>query len=608
MKNSISQHLVKYAKNKMLLSITICALFFFVIIAFLPVQFIVNDDMSLMYIYAGYDTGAPQPFSTYTYITFGLIVSGLYMLMPQVPWYTVFLLTVMFFSTVAIIFVLLSSLQKCKHPVIMTIVIIGILFCLLLFRLIMFIHFSVVAGFAGSASVVLFFHFKPKDKKHNALYISFIAFFYFLCITIRPETGNLILVLLFCILLYKLIYYFRGLKTHLVTFAMALIVMFSVIMLDNIFKNTDQWREYELFNAQRVRFSDYQTLNYRESPDVFHAVGWDEARHDLAHWWCYTFPEFNKEALSHINNESAAVLGSVFELTQARRELAERTLGILLFSGTYNFLLYFALMCIWGASVLLVSINKQKNDKDINYAFHKISWLKFLNNHKLILSVGIILFFHIVFLYLLLSLRFPDRIFRMMLIIFVPLSLINLTSIISNNQYIDRSKKFRTVFSKIICTGLLIVFIAITGVYSYATPNIRDFAVDKENAARIRRDLDNFAMANPDNVYVYSWYSIGIACPFTVHIDQKPINTIFWGHSNYLSPIWFAQLEAMGRESLLLEDLWEDNIYIVIGNEVEKILLMRYFHQTNPESHLKLIEALPSGINVYRLMGQGYYD
>ena len=594
-----------FLKNNIVLSFIICSIFFATVMTIFPLRFEVNDDSMLMYVFAGYYTGTPRADAIFVYTTFGLIVSSLYMLLPLIPWYTVFMLAVMFVSTVIIVYVFLSQCKRNELPLILSIVAIILFLCLFVTRLIMYIHFTIVAGFAGSASIVLFFFFRPKDTIHNAINISAVALLFFLSISIRAETGQLVLAFLFCILLYKLVYYIKEYKTHLVTATAIIFVLISVILVENVYKSSEEWRNFEPHYQQYLRFADYPRISYAQFPEVYHAAGWSSVEFYLAHNWCYIFPQFNEESLSIINNASSEYFGSAFSLTRAGLYQFLRIFRGVMLSSNYIIAVYIAFMCIWGTSLLVAILNNKKIEQgELNFAFKKISWLRFLQNHRLFLTLGIIFLFHASCIYQIGLLRFTDRVFRMIIIVYAPLSIINLVSMIGTGKIIQAVKPKnvtkRILSIKILCSGLLVVIIGIT-IFTFTLFDMSRMSSPSQLES-IKADLDSLAITNPENIYVNSTHAIGIANPFTVFTDQKPINVIFWGGVRYLSPLWNEHLRVLGRESLVLDDFWEDNIYLVTRHHFEMELLLSYFRISNPDSYFRLIEELPSGISVFTLV------
>lgn len=133
-----------------------------------PFIYQTNDDLFLKMIVSGEMTGTPDPRMFYLSYPAGLLLSGLYRLSPQLPWYgLLFCFTIGL--TMAVI--LYSLLKREKNPVIRLLTI--VLFCLFsygfLFLHIAELQFTTVTTMAGCGALFLFYLAPPADSMRETL-------------------------------------------------------------------------------------------------------------------------------------------------------------------------------------------------------------------------------------------------------------------------------------------------------------------------------------------------------------------------------------------------------------------------------------------------------
>jgi len=152
-----------------------------------------------------------------------------------------------------------------------------------------------------------------------------------------------------------------------------------------------------------------------------------------------------------------------------------------------------------------------------------------------------------------------------------------------------------------ICVFLLTVALVLT----YCTFRILD--KDKIREIHASREMTRIAIEthvneNPDNLYVAD-ESHALANPFTVFSDRKLVNYIRYGASFPFTPYWYASLRASGRDTLTLDDFWDDDVYL-ISREPNKYLV-QYFYNEDSKAYFRVIEELPGGLFVFSLEREG---
>lgn len=150
------------------LSVLVVFLLFWYFRRLSPFIYQTNDDLFLKMIVSGEMTGTPNPRMFYLSYPAGLLLSALYRLSPQLPWYgLLFCFTIGLTMTV----ILYSILKREKHPAVRLLTV--VLFCLFsygfLFLHIAELQFTTVTAMAGCGALFLFMLAPPADSLREAL-------------------------------------------------------------------------------------------------------------------------------------------------------------------------------------------------------------------------------------------------------------------------------------------------------------------------------------------------------------------------------------------------------------------------------------------------------
>lgn len=133
-----------------------------------PFIYQTNDDPFLKMILSGEMTGTPCPRSFYISYPAGLLISGLYRLFPQFPWYGIFFCS-MFFLTMSIVLYCLLKQEKSLPPRLLTV----FLFCLFsygfLFLHIAELQYTTATAMVGCGALFLFMLSNPADSLRETL-------------------------------------------------------------------------------------------------------------------------------------------------------------------------------------------------------------------------------------------------------------------------------------------------------------------------------------------------------------------------------------------------------------------------------------------------------
>lgn len=255
-------------------SVLLNTVLFLLSFAFLGSVFATNDDYRMSLIVSGAYTGEPSSTLVFMKYPIAWLLSGLYGITPNVPWYGLCsILCILIPSSVICFFLLLNANRagntKC-----------GLLLYLLFYLFIVQKHlvlpqFTLTAAFMAIAWLVLL-RYMPKSKK-SPLYLLCTSLFAVIAFSIRMKVFMMIFPVALLAIAVKLIndsfsdkkYIFK----YAVSMILTIILCFSVQIIDN--KTVD--KDYKAFNTARSLVYDFGAIPpYNENKAFYDNAGIDE--------------------------------------------------------------------------------------------------------------------------------------------------------------------------------------------------------------------------------------------------------------------------------------------------------------------------------------------
>lgn len=202
-----------------------------------PIRFLTNDDVSMVWIANGVMTGTPDCHLVFMNALYGCFLNFLYGIVPNVEWYSVCFSV---FHVVAISIIVAFFYNKIENKLIRWTVI--VLYYLLWFRIIQFFQFTTTTAMLTFAAVLLLL-----DRLYiiggGILLISSL---------LRFEAMGMVGLLSIPLFLY---YYRFDLKKY-VPVVLVLFVVCGLHMVDKLFYQSPEWKEYCEYNHYRSVVND----------------------------------------------------------------------------------------------------------------------------------------------------------------------------------------------------------------------------------------------------------------------------------------------------------------------------------------------------------------
>lgn len=509
----------------------------------IPITFETNDDAFMMNYLSGGATGKPEADILFSRFLWGKLISSFYIVNAGIPWYTISFLILIFLSLVAVCYCTVSFFPAWG----------GSLFCLLYFCMFLYysvvLQFTMVAAYCGIAVIALMLLDREEEERKNIIIKNIIIFsFMFFAVNIRHETGYLVLGnAAFAVCLEGLRYLLkisdrRKMKNIAVSFITICAVTGISIGVNSVHESRSEWRNFREYNAERVDFADYSKLDYEANKDLFDGIGWSEDLYELVQSWFYMDQTVNLGTFRQINERN--VHGPI----HVGRGLLHDWFPKIEFQ-----------IKMWVLLLALLFVDAiRRHDGRYKERFISFLWIfVWFAETQYFGYTG----------------RVVERAFEAWtLLALVP-------SVLGGREESgkclvseERSKKKDIAEHAVLSVIMLLLCIVCVRNQVGGYINAKTFSLAKRESQITQATMEDYAMAHPQNIYIYEWSLRAQEEPWRVHPDGKPCNLIFWGGSFYHSPLYYAQIEKNGFEHIFEEDFFRENVYLIAKEAPDETL------------------------------------
>ncbi len=248
--------LFSYKRLIFCMSVFFNALFFLAAIAHNPPSWYTNDDFRMMTIVSGAYSGTPNPDIVFMRYPVGLLLSGLYRITTNVPWYGIFTMLCMFVPSCVFCYYIIKKAYE-KNRVFLGILLYFLLFIFFIQKYICLPQFTLTSAFLGVGAFALL-HEMPdmKNKRHIIL----AALFAVLSFSIRSKAFYLILPVLLWVIAVRILKDKQDKRKYILwgifTFAMCLVVL----IVDMAAWSRPDYAEFKKFKEVRAEIYDYGSI------------------------------------------------------------------------------------------------------------------------------------------------------------------------------------------------------------------------------------------------------------------------------------------------------------------------------------------------------------
>lgn len=241
------------------------------------VVFFNSDDFYIEEVVSGYFTGVPQSHLVHIGYLAGLLLSRLYMIFPVVPWYGIFLFSMLYGSIMYAFSAMLLKLNKIRQKIIFLVCALYII-CAFFFCHLIDIQYTTVTTVVCMAAVITFVLAEDKTNWKEYLKANIAGYiFFFLSFNIRDKACLMVLPIFFFIGVSKVIKDKKMFRSVMV-YALGLIaIMFLLFGVERIAYSGEPWNEFERYNTAREQVMDYAGFpSYAENTELYEELGISE--------------------------------------------------------------------------------------------------------------------------------------------------------------------------------------------------------------------------------------------------------------------------------------------------------------------------------------------
>lgn len=243
----------------LLFSVVINLLSFLTVIAIYPPVWYTNDDYRMMTIVAGAYTGTPNADIVFMRYPIGLMLSGLYSLTTQIPWYGLFTMLCMFIPCCIFCHYIVKKAYL-KNRTVLGVSIYMLAFLFLVKKYICLPQFTLTSAFMGVGATVLLLEM-PANK--NIKHISLVGICVMFSFSVRSKAFYMLLPLIALIIIVRLVNE-KGTKiwkSFMTVFLVSVVLCGGVYIIDDMAWNrSEAYQEYRQFNIARSGVYDYGSI------------------------------------------------------------------------------------------------------------------------------------------------------------------------------------------------------------------------------------------------------------------------------------------------------------------------------------------------------------
>lgn len=513
--------------------------------------FSTNDDIRIMYALAGYNTGEPYPYHPFINFFLGKIISMMYQILPQIPWYGLFHVACLFVGCVVIGKCLLKNSVRKNNGILFPVVLHLFALFTVLIPVIVSMQFSTTPAVLGIAGVLLVLSLDvKKDTRRDKIFSSALSMIFLLiCYMTRSFTWYFVMCFYALAMAYQIILLYPKRKKRMKkwTIFFAIVLVTSVIAALGVKQISlalkaaaEENPEFEEYNDYRTDYQDYgKYVKYKEAPEFYNSIGWSENNFRATRGLLFFDEGFNADTLKEITEKYSSD-GEKRDLQDTMFTAKAIFDGYRVAKTAMCVVMLFFMLCI------------------IYTAFNLKRWREGLC--ALCAAAGYF------FIYFVLAYRG-----RLPLRMFMAVTICASVFLIALFAKTFSWKPTKTILGKLVFAG------AVFGMLGIAAYNVRavyftnDCTRPQTTTTATKEqvlEMEQYAIEHKDNVYVYD-FSVGTVQrePFVVYPKEKPTNCIISGGSYTFSTIYYKQLRANNLESLYWKDFLRENIYFVSANE-----------------------------------------
>lgn len=255
-KNIFSGSQLSYKRLIFCMSVFFNILFFLAVIAHNPPSWYTNDDFRMMTIVSGAYSGTPSPDIVFMRYPVGLLLSGLYRITTNVPWYGIFTMLCMFVPSCVFFYYFIKKAHE-KNRTFLGVLLYLLLFMFFIQKYICMPQFTLTSAFPGVGALALLHEMPDKNNKRH---IILAALFAALSFSIRSKASYLILPALLWVIAVRIFKDKQNKTKYILWGFFTLALCLSVLIIDMASWSRPGYAEFKKFKEVRAEIYDYGSI------------------------------------------------------------------------------------------------------------------------------------------------------------------------------------------------------------------------------------------------------------------------------------------------------------------------------------------------------------
>ena len=255
-KSVFNDSLFSYKRLILCISVFFNALFFLAAIAHNPPNWYTNDDFRMMTIVSGAYSGTPSPDIVFMRYPIGLLLSGLYRITANIPWYGLFTMLCMFIPSCVFCYYLVKNAYE-KNRIFLGIFLYLMIFLIFIQKYVCLPQFTLTSAFLGVGAFVLL---QEMPDTGNAKHIVLAGIFSVLSFSIRSKAFYLILPALIWVIDVRIFKDKKDKGKYILWGIFTLSMCFAVLIVDTAAWSRPAYAEFKKFKEVRAEVYDYGSI------------------------------------------------------------------------------------------------------------------------------------------------------------------------------------------------------------------------------------------------------------------------------------------------------------------------------------------------------------
>lgn len=544
-------------------SLLLTSILFAAALAACPVHFLLDDDYALMQIVAGWRSGTPSFYNVYNNICFSAPLSMLYRWAPDIPWYPLVELLILFGGTYEVLKAVRKQAIAYGRGPVVTLMGIGAFLAAVLPNAI-FLQYSVVASMAGAAACVGMLNREEGDPRGGFQ----IVFYTFLSFIIRAETGVVTLGMLLAATVMRRLRgetaagsRNAGIRWTLLPLLFSAVLCMGAFFMQTGVEQSEPYRAYTAYNALRTDYMDYPHKDFSET-SAYREAGWDRELYEMTENWYFLDSRFQADSLETVLRGAS------------RPETAgERLKGIIpSFRSTIrvtNLVRNLFLLMLGLTAALSVRRLLGKDYRGLVRGL--IPMTCFFAASGLLCFLG----------------RYPQHAFYACAL---PAFFMTL--------YEWARLPKAGVMSKTVGIAAVAAALALgynSGAHVYALANSEAY----QNQEARAQAIDRYCMEHGNRAVITDYSVRGAGSPFVTSREEHPLNRFFWGGWYYGTPFYQAQLRTNGLDALDENSFLDERVLLL--NDSQELLELTTDYLSKVHGPVRAVEVdRGQGFTAYR--------